>query len=133
MYTLASAARWALGDFTHVRTILQFDLFSGDETECLEGKFSYTQKLKEISWSLLWKVLANLLPNSQQKQGASENKGIIVDSFDRQVMSTAEAEGHTIVSSVSPFTRLRGKIKGQRSGDVVPCINKHLSISMGIG
>lgn len=71
------------------------------------------QKLKEVSRSLLWKVLIDLPPNSQGKQGASENKGAIVASFDRQVTSTVEAEGHTIVPSISPFTRLRRKIRGQ--------------------
>lgn len=48
-----------LEDPQHVRVILQFDLFRvagvgvGNGTEFPEGKFNYTQKLKELNWSLL--------------------------------------------------------------------------------
>lgn len=86
-------------------------------TECREGKFNDIQKLQELSRSLLWKVLVDLPPKSQEKQGASENKGAIVDSLDGQATNTTEIEGHTIVPSSSPFSRLVGKIKGRRLGD----------------
>lgn len=59
----------------------------------------------------------DLPPNSQEKQGATENQGATVDSFDRPVTSRAETEGHTTVPFLSPFSRLVGKTKGQRSGD----------------
>lgn len=84
--------------------------------ECPEGKFNDTQKLQELSRSLLWKVLVDLPLKSQEKQGASKNKGAIVDSLDGQATNKTEIEGHTIVPSLSPFSRLVGKIKGRRSG-----------------
>lgn len=41
-----------------------------------------TQRLREVSWSFLWKAdFVDLPPDSQEKQGASENKGAIVDSL----------------------------------------------------
>lgn len=96
---------------------LNFSGVGSGGTDCREGKFNDTQKLQELSRSLLWKVLVDLPPKSQEKQGASVNKGAIVDSLDGQATNTTEIEGHTIVPSSSPFSRLVQKIKGQRSGD----------------